>query len=114
VHSSMVLAGHKLTRLAAAAGGEHVHFMDAAEGEESAWVEMEAVRGCAVGGEVYNTYGVLGNAALLSFYGFTHDHNPADTVSLSGALVRAVCALEGAQPPPRPRAPPPPPHVMRE
>ena len=50
----------------------------------------------AKGEEVFNTYGLLGNASLLNSYGFTQEHNPADTVSVSVPDLRAAAAMRGA------------------
>ena len=57
---------------------------------------MDVFHGVEGGEEVFNTYGMLGNTQLLSYYGFTQDTNPEDYVDISGPLLRAVCALEGA------------------
>jgi hypothetical protein len=62
------------------------------------WAAMEVTQHVAVGAEVYNSYGQLSNAALLARYGFTHEANPEDAVTVSAALVRATCAVEGGMP----------------
>ena len=72
---------------------------------------MNVRQAAAEGQEVFLTYGALSNAQLLSFYGFALDRNPHNYVNVTGALVRAVCALGGAggggREPPRVRGPQP-------
>ena len=46
------------------------------------------------GQEIHNTYGELGNADLVSKYGFALPHNPFDTVQLDkGQLLEAASTL---------------------
>ncbi|XP_062113845.1 ribosomal lysine N-methyltransferase 3-like isoform X2 [Humulus lupulus] len=56
-------------------------------GEEPAAMEMIMVKDVKVGSEVYNTYGSLGNAALLHRYGFTEPDNPYDIVNIDMEIV---------------------------
>eukprot|EP00961_Rhodomonas_salina_P007605 103088-Rhodomonas_salina.1 len=57
---------------------------------------MEVVREVEKGGEVFNTYGPLASAALLSRYGFVDDDNDNDFVTLTAS---DVCgAAEGGLP----------------
>jgi hypothetical protein len=85
------------------AGGEHVHFV---EGDASApseggagsldgWMELNVYQQAAAGQELFNSYGPLANCQLLSYYGFTQPDNPEDYVQLSGAVIRAACAVNG-------------------
>ncbi|KAL6225579.1 hypothetical protein ACLB2K_004428 [Fragaria x ananassa] len=50
-------------------------------------LEMVMVKDVKVGAEVFNTYGLLGNAALLHGYGFTEPDNPFDIVNIDLELV---------------------------
>ncbi|CAN6475536.1 unnamed protein product [Victoria cruziana] len=50
-------------------------------------LEMIMVRDVKAGHEVFNTYGNLGNAALLHRYGFTEPDNPFDIVNMDLGLV---------------------------
>ncbi|XP_062001983.1 ribosomal lysine N-methyltransferase 3 [Rosa rugosa] len=50
-------------------------------------LEMVMVKDVKVGAEVFNTYGLLGNAALLHRYGFTEPDNPFDIVNIDLELV---------------------------
>ncbi|XP_062207654.1 ribosomal lysine N-methyltransferase 3 [Phragmites australis] len=54
-------------------------------------LEMIIVRDVNEGEEVYNTYGTMGNAALLHRYGFTELDNPYDIVNIDLALVTKWC-----------------------
>ncbi|EXC30814.1 hypothetical protein L484_027993 [Morus notabilis] len=56
-------------------------------GHEPAALEMIMIKDVKVGAEVYNTYGSLGNAALLHRYGFTEPDNPFDIVNIDLELV---------------------------
>jgi hypothetical protein len=67
--------------------------VDAAD--PSDWAEVGATRAAAAGDEMYNSYGHLCNGALLASFGFTHDGNPADSVTLSAAALRAAVAVAG-------------------
>ncbi|KAL6228141.1 hypothetical protein ACLB2K_002095 [Fragaria x ananassa] len=50
-------------------------------------LEMVMVKDVKAGAEVFNTYGLLGNAALLHRYGFTEPDNPFDIVNIDLELV---------------------------
>ncbi|XP_057539306.1 uncharacterized protein LOC130817555 isoform X2 [Amaranthus tricolor] len=50
-------------------------------------LEMILVKDVKVGSEVFNTYGLMGNAALLHRYGFTEMDNPYDIVNIDLKLV---------------------------
>nr|GEW16587.1 ribosomal lysine N-methyltransferase 3 [Tanacetum cinerariifolium] len=50
-------------------------------------LEMIMVRDVKAGAEVFNTYGSMGNAALLHRYGFTEPDNPYDIVNIDLELV---------------------------
>ncbi|WVZ67944.1 hypothetical protein U9M48_016956 [Paspalum notatum var. saurae] len=54
-------------------------------------LEMIIVRDVSEGEEVYNTYGTMGNAALLHRYGFTELDNKYDIVNIDLALVTQWC-----------------------
>jgi SET domain-containing protein 6 len=70
--------------------------VEAAErGDPSEWAEVVATRAVGVGEEMFNSYGHLCNGALLASYGFTHDANPADCVTLPAAALRAAVAVAG-------------------
>ncbi|TYI86153.1 hypothetical protein E1A91_D04G046700v1 [Gossypium mustelinum] len=56
-------------------------------GEDPMMLQMIMVREVKSGDEVFNTYGSLGNAALLHRYGFTEAHNPFDIVNIDLELV---------------------------
>ncbi|KAK8952190.1 hypothetical protein KSP39_PZI004246 [Platanthera zijinensis] len=45
-------------------------------------LEMIVVKEVEAGGEVFNTYGCMGNAALLHKYGFTESNNPFNIVNI--------------------------------
>uniref|UniRef100_A0A453G7L7 N-lysine methyltransferase n=1 Tax=Aegilops tauschii subsp. strangulata TaxID=200361 RepID=A0A453G7L7_AEGTS len=55
-------------------------------------LEMIIVREANPGDEVYNTYGTMGNAALLHRYGFTELDNPYDIVNIDLTLVTKWCS----------------------
>ncbi|KAI6699985.1 hypothetical protein NL676_014309 [Syzygium grande] len=55
--------------------------------EDPAVLEMILIKDVKAGDEVYNTYGTLGNAALLHRYGFTEENNPYDIVNIDIELV---------------------------
>ncbi|KQK10878.1 hypothetical protein BRADI_2g56792v3 [Brachypodium distachyon] len=55
-------------------------------------LEMIIVRDANAGEEVYNTYGTMGNAALLHRYGFTELDNPYDIVNIDLTLVTKWCS----------------------
>ncbi|XP_057972514.1 uncharacterized protein LOC131160674 isoform X2 [Malania oleifera] len=50
-------------------------------------LEMIIVKDVKAGDEVFNTYGCLGNAALLHRYGFTEPDNPYDIVNIDLEVV---------------------------
>lgn len=50
-------------------------------------LEMIMVRDVKAGSEVFNTYGSMGNAALLHRYGFTEPDNPYDIINIDLDLV---------------------------
>ncbi|KDP24225.1 hypothetical protein JCGZ_25882 [Jatropha curcas] len=50
-------------------------------------LEMIMVKDVKAGAEVFNTYGLVGNAALLHRYGFTEPDNPYDIVNIDLELV---------------------------
>ncbi|PUZ53682.1 hypothetical protein GQ55_5G070400 [Panicum hallii var. hallii] len=54
-------------------------------------LEMIVVRDANEGEEVYNTYGTMGNAALLHRYGFTELDNEYDIVNIDLAMVTKWC-----------------------
>ncbi|VFR03122.1 unnamed protein product [Cuscuta campestris] len=56
-------------------------------GDDPAVLEMIMVKNVKVGYEVFNTYGCLGNAALLHRYGFTEPDNPYDILNIDLELV---------------------------
>ncbi|KAK4840388.1 hypothetical protein QYF36_007662 [Acer negundo] len=56
-------------------------------GEDHTVLQMIMVKDVAVGVEVFNTYGLLGNAALLHRYGFTEPDNSYDIVNIDLELV---------------------------
>ncbi|CAL9131133.1 unnamed protein product [Musa textilis] len=61
-------------------------------GEDNAALEMIIVRSVEAGFEVFNTYGSMGNAALLHRYGFTEAGNPFDIVNVDLALLIRWCS----------------------
>ncbi|GFY86416.1 SET domain-containing protein [Actinidia rufa] len=56
-------------------------------GDDPTVLEMIIVKDVKSGAEVFNTYGLLGNAALLHRYGFTEADNPYDIVNIDLELV---------------------------
>lgn len=56
-------------------------------GDDLTVLEMIMVKDVKAGNEVFNTYGSLGNAALLHRYGFTEADNPFDILNLDVELV---------------------------
>ncbi|CAN4125602.1 unnamed protein product [Withania somnifera] len=56
-------------------------------GDDLTVLEMVMVKKIKAGSEVFNTYGSLGNAALLHRYGFAEPNNPYDIVNLDLELV---------------------------
>lgn len=58
-------------------------------------VKVTKEDGVRRGQEIFNTYGMLGNANLLNSYGFAQEENPADKVHLTTTNIRAEAALAG-------------------
>ncbi|KAL6518321.1 hypothetical protein OROMI_034022 [Orobanche minor] len=56
-------------------------------GDEPTFLEMIIIKDVQAGSEVFNTYGYLGNAALLHRYGFTEAGNPFDILNLDLDIV---------------------------
>ncbi|PIN05911.1 hypothetical protein CDL12_21544 [Handroanthus impetiginosus] len=54
----------------------------ATSGDDTTSMEMIIVKDVKAGDEVFNTYGSLGNAALLHRYGFTEPDNPFDILNI--------------------------------
>ncbi|PIN24330.1 hypothetical protein CDL12_02941 [Handroanthus impetiginosus] len=54
----------------------------ATSGNGTTSMEMIIVKDVKAGDEVFNTYGSLGNAALLHRYGFTEPDNPFDILNI--------------------------------
>ncbi|XP_017248554.1 ribosomal lysine N-methyltransferase 3 isoform X2 [Daucus carota subsp. sativus] len=55
--------------------------------DDPAVLQMIIVKEVEAGAEVFNTYGSMGNAALLHRYGFTEPENPYDIVNIDLELV---------------------------
>lgn len=55
-------------------------------------LEMIMIKDVSSGAEVFNTYGLLGNAALLHRYGFTEQDNSYDIVNIDMELVLQWCS----------------------
>ena len=53
------------------------------------------MRAAAAGDELFNSYGELCNGRLLASFAFTHEHNPADSLALPAAALRAAAAVAG-------------------
>lgn len=58
-------------------------------------VKVTKEGGVKRGEEMFNSYGMLGNANLLNSYGFTQAENPADKVHLTTTNIRTEAALAG-------------------
>ncbi|KAI4347426.1 hypothetical protein L6164_008241 [Bauhinia variegata] len=56
-------------------------------GDDPSILEMIMVKDVSIGSEVFNTYGLMGNAALLHRYGFTEQDNSYDIVNIDLELV---------------------------
>ncbi|KAL3649682.1 hypothetical protein CASFOL_006085 [Castilleja foliolosa] len=56
-------------------------------GNEPTFLEMIIIKDVKAGAEVFNTYGSLGNAALLHRYGFTEPDNPFDILNIDLHIV---------------------------
>uniref|UniRef100_A0A1J3I3L7 N-lysine methyltransferase n=1 Tax=Noccaea caerulescens TaxID=107243 RepID=A0A1J3I3L7_NOCCA len=55
--------------------------------DDQSGLKMIMVKNVPAGAEVFNTYGLMGNAALLHRYGFTELDNPYDIVNIDLELV---------------------------
>ncbi|MED6212634.1 hypothetical protein PIB30_085368 [Stylosanthes scabra] len=64
---------------------------DMGDGDPSL-LEMIVVKDVSSGEEVFNTYGLMGNAALLHRYGFTEQDNPYDIVNIDLEMVLQWCS----------------------
>ncbi|KAH9558120.1 hypothetical protein CY35_07G119900 [Sphagnum magellanicum] len=60
-------------------------------------LEMILVKDVAKGHEIFNTYGMLSNSALLHRYGFTEPNNPFDIVNVELATVSDICCQSFTQ-----------------
>ncbi|XP_047151960.1 ribosomal lysine N-methyltransferase 3 isoform X1 [Vigna umbellata] len=61
-------------------------------GDDTSMLEMITIKDVSSGTEVFNTYGLLGNAALLHRYGFTEKDNSYDIVNIDMELVLQWCS----------------------
>ncbi|KAK4280514.1 hypothetical protein QN277_012133 [Acacia crassicarpa] len=61
-------------------------------GDDPSMLEMIMIKDVSVGAEVFNTYGSMGNAALLHRYGFTEQDNPYDIVNIDLEMVLQWCS----------------------
>ncbi|KAH1229967.1 Ribosomal lysine N-methyltransferase 3 [Glycine max] len=59
---------------------------------DTSMLEMIMTKDVSSGSEVFNTYGILGNAALLHRYGFTEQDNSYDIVNIDMELVIQWCS----------------------
>ncbi|KAF7820601.1 ribosomal lysine N-methyltransferase 3 [Senna tora] len=62
------------------------------EDGDPSMLEMIMIKDVSIGAEVFNTYGSMGNAALLHRYGFTEQDNPYDIVNIDLELVLQWCS----------------------
>ena len=76
-------------------GGHHVRLTDDPEDPCGGFLVVRCVAPVDPGEEVFNSYGVLGNAKLLRSYGFAQPNNPADVVTFDVPAVRAAAAMRG-------------------
>ena len=76
-------------------GGHHVRLTDDPEDPGGGFLVVRCVAPADPGEEVFNSYGVLGNAKLLRSYGFAQPNNPADVVTFDVPAVRAAAAMRG-------------------
>ncbi|KEH42848.1 N-lysine methyltransferase SETD6 isoform X2 [Medicago truncatula] len=60
--------------------------------DDTSMLEMVMIKDVSSGAEVFNTYGILGNAALLHRYGFTEQDNTYDIVNIDLELVLQWCS----------------------
>ncbi|XAR61438.1 [Ribulose-bisphosphate carboxylase]-lysine N-methyltransferase [Bertholletia excelsa] len=68
------------------------NYSSSAAEDDPVVLEMIMVKDVRSGDEVFNTYGSLGNAALLHRYGFTEANNPYDIVNIDLDLVIQWCS----------------------
>ncbi|KAL1557757.1 ribosomal lysine N-methyltransferase 4-like [Salvia divinorum] len=61
--------------------------LSSGSGNESPFLEIIMIKDVKAGAEVFNTYGHLGNAALLHRYGFTEADNPFDILNIDLDIV---------------------------
>ncbi|XP_054781824.1 ribosomal lysine N-methyltransferase 3 isoform X2 [Prosopis cineraria] len=61
-------------------------------GDDPSMLEMIMIKNVSIGAEVFNTYGSMGNAALLHRYGFTEQDNCYDIVNIDLELVLQWCS----------------------
>ncbi|KAK6135922.1 hypothetical protein DH2020_030340 [Rehmannia glutinosa] len=61
--------------------------LSSVSGNEPTFLEMIIIKDVKAGVEVFNTYGSLGNAALLHRYGFTEPDNPFDILNIDLDIV---------------------------
>ncbi|KAK7356842.1 hypothetical protein VNO80_16121 [Phaseolus coccineus] len=60
--------------------------------DDTSMLEMIMIKDVDSGTEVFNTYGLLGNAALLHRYGFTEQDNSYDIVNIDMELILQWCS----------------------
>ncbi|KAK2456069.1 ribulose-1,5 bisphosphate carboxylase/oxygenase large subunit N-methyltransferase, chloroplastic [Trifolium repens] len=60
--------------------------------DDTSMLEMVMIKDVSSGVEVFNTYGILGNAALLHRYGFTEKDNTYDIVNIDLEIVLQWCS----------------------
>ncbi|KAL8551798.1 hypothetical protein ACS0TY_000741 [Phlomoides rotata] len=61
--------------------------LSSSSGNEPTYMEMIIIKDVKAGAEVFNTYGSLGNAALLHRYAFTEPDNPFDILNIDLDIV---------------------------
>ncbi|XWS29969.1 hypothetical protein CRYUN_Cryun24cG0076800 [Craigia yunnanensis] len=86
------ISGQDKKASGAASNGENLYIHSDSEyssvlGDDPMMLQMIMVREVKSDVEVFNTYGLLGNAALLHRYGFTEANNPFDIVNIDLELV---------------------------
>ncbi|XP_073000422.1 uncharacterized protein [Typha latifolia] len=69
-----------------------ISFTANSSGDSNTALEMIIVRDANAGSEVFNTYGSMGNAALLHRYGFTESDNPFDIINIDLTLIVRWCS----------------------
>ena len=70
------------------------------QGSSVTYMYVKVVRSARKGEELFNSYGELGNATLLSSYGFCQVDNPGDRVTFGIPALRAaagLCGVDGLQ-----------------